>query len=100
VTGSGKTEVYLAAAAHFLATGGQALVLVPEINLTPQLEARIAYALPGRRMVTLHSRLAPGARARSWRAAATGEAELVLGTRLAVFAPCLALIVDEEHDPS
>ena len=103
VTGSGKTEVYLAAAAHLLAAGGQALVLVPEINLTPQLEGRIAQAFPGRRMVTLHSRLAPGARARNWRAAATGEAELVLGTRLAVFAPLprLALvIVDEEHDPS
>lgn len=103
VTGSGKTEVYLAAAAHVLAGGGQALVLVPEINLTPQLEGRIAQAFPGRRMVMLHSRLAAGERARNWRAAANGEAELVLGTRLAVFAPLprLALIVvDEEHDPS
>ena len=76
---------------------------MPEINLTPQLAQRIADALPGRRAVTLHSRLAAGERRRDWRRAAAGEADLVLGTRLAVFAPLprLALIVvDEEHDPS
>ncbi len=103
VTGSGKTEVYLAAAAAAIGAGRQVLVLVPEINLTPQFEARIARALPGRRVVTLHSRLAAGARRRAWRAAAAGEAELVLGTRLAVFAPLPRLglvVVDEEHDPS
>jgi len=103
VTGSGKTEVYLAAAAEHIAAGGQALILVPEINLTPQFEQRIAAALPGRRTVTLHSRLPAGERLRHWRAAAAGEADLVLGTRLAVFAPLprLALVVvDEEHDPS
>jgi len=103
VTGSGKTEVYLAAAAAAIAAGGQALLLVPEINLTPQLAQRIAAALPGRRTVMLHSRLAGGERARAWVAAAAGDADLVLGTRLAVFTPLprLALIVvDEEQDSS
>ncbi len=103
VTGSGKTEVYLAAAAACIAAGGQALLLVPEINLTPQFAQRIAAALPGRRAVTLHSRLAPGARRRHWRMASAGEVDLVLGTRLAVFAPMPRLgliVVDEEHDPS
>ena len=103
ITGSGKTEVYLAAAAAAIAAGGQVLLLVPEINLTPQLEARIAAALPSRRTVLLHSRLAAGVRRRAWLAAAAGEADLVLGTRLAAFTPLprLALIVvDEEQDPS
>ncbi len=103
VTGSGKTEVYLAAAAAAIAAGGQVLILVPEINLTPQFLQRIADTLPGRKTVTLHSRIPAGERLRHWRAAATGEADLVLGTRLAVFAPLprLALVVvDEEHDPS
>ena len=103
ITGSGKTEVYLAAAAACIAEGRQALLLVPEINLTPQLEARVARALPGRCAVTLHSRLPAGARRRAWRAAAAGEPDLVLGTRLAVFAPMPRLglvVVDEEHDPS
>ncbi len=103
VTGSGKTEVYLAAAAACLAAGRQALLLVPEINLTPQFAERIAGALPGHRTVTLHSRLAPAARRRHWQAAADGEVDVVLGTRLAVFAPMPRLgliIVDEEHDPS
>jgi primosomal protein N' (replication factor Y) (superfamily II helicase) len=103
VTGSGKTEVYLEVAAEFIAAGGQVLLLTPEINLTPQLEQRIAGALPGRRTATLHSGLAEGERRRNFRAAATGAADLVLGTRLSVFAPMprLALvIVDEEHDQS
>jgi len=103
VTGSGKTEVYLAAAAAAMATGGQTLLLVPEINLTPQLEQRIAAALPGRRTVTLHSRLAAGERRRAWAVAAEGHADLVLGTRLAVFAPLPRLsliVVDEEQDSS
>ncbi|HYR00667.1 MAG TPA: primosomal protein N' [Casimicrobiaceae bacterium] len=103
VTGSGKTEVYLAAAAECIGAGRQVLLLVPEINLTPQLEARIARTLPGRRVLTLHSRLPAGARRRAWRAAAAGEPDLVLGTRLAVFAPMPRLglvVVDEEHDPS
>ena len=103
VTGSGKTEVYLAAACECIAAGGQVLILVPEISLTPQFEQRIASALPSRKTVTLHSGLPAGERLRHWRAAAVGEADLVLGTRLAVFAPLprLALVVvDEEHDPS
>ncbi|HEY4957829.1 MAG TPA: primosomal protein N', partial [Caldimonas sp.] len=103
VTGSGKTEVYLRAAAHVLARGRQALVLVPEINLTPQLIARFTRRFAGKRIVALHSGLTPAQRLRSWLAAQLGDADLVLGTRLAVFAglPRLGLIVvDEEHDAS
>jgi primosomal protein N' (replication factor Y) (superfamily II helicase) len=106
-TGSGKTEVYLRAAEDALARGRQVLVLVPEINLTPQLEARFAERFAGgpqgRRIVSLHSALTPAQRLRNWLAAHLGRADLVLGTRLAVFAslPRLGLIVvDEEHDPS
>ncbi len=103
VTGSGKTEVYQRAAAQALKAGKQALVLVPEINLTPQLEARFAERFAGRCIVSLHSALTPAQRLRNWLAAHLGLADLVLGTRLAVFAsmPRLGLIVvDEEHDPS
>ena len=103
VTGSGKTEVYLRAAETALAQGKQALVLVPEINLTPQLEARFAARFPDHVMVSLHSGLTPAQRLRHWLLAHLGRADLVLGTRLAVFAsmPRLGLIVvDEEHDPS
>jgi primosomal protein N' (replication factor Y) len=103
VTGSGKTEVYLRAADAALQAGRQALVLVPEINLTPQLQARFAARFPGRQLVSLHSALTPAQRLRHWLLAHTGQADLVLGTRLAIFAslPRLGLIViDEEHDPS
>ncbi len=103
VTGSGKTEVDLHAAEAALQRGRQALVLVPEINLTPQLEARFAERFPGQVMVSLHSGLTPAQRLRHWLLAHLGRADLVLGTRLAVFAsmPRLGLIVvDEEHDPS
>ncbi|MBW7901916.1 MAG: primosomal protein N' [Rhodocyclaceae bacterium] len=103
VTGSGKTEVYLRLIADALEKGGQALVLVPEINLTPQLEARVAARFPEAGLVSLHSELTEAARLRNWQAAFSGQARIVLGTRLAVFAPLpdLALIVvDEEHDPS
>lgn len=102
-TGSGKTEVYLQAADAALQRGQQALVLVPEINLTPQLEARFAQRFTGRRIVSLHSALTPAQRLRHWLLAHLGLADLVLGTRLAVFTsmPRLGLIVvDEEHDPS
>lgn len=103
VTGSGKTEVYLHAAQDVLQRGQQVLVLVPEINLTPQLEARFVSRFPGQRMVSLHSALTAAQRLRNWLLAHMGHADLVLGTRLAVFAsmPRLGLIVvDEEHDPS
>ena len=109
VTGSGKTEVYLHALASLLDArpDAQALVLVPEINLTPQFEAafraRFAGTLAPDAIVTLHSGLAEGERARNWLAAHTGRARIVLGTRLAVLAslPTLALIVvDEEHEPA
>ncbi len=107
-TGSGKTEVYLRAAARVLAQdpAAQVLVMVPEINLTPQLEARFQarFAHLGReRVVALHSGLSPAQRLKSWLAAHAGHARLVLGTRMAVLAsmPKLRLlIVDEEHDPS
>ena len=103
VTGSGKTEVYLRAVARALAAGRQALVLVPEINLTPQLIDRFTRRFAGRRIVALHSGLTPAQRLRSWMAAQLGLADLVLGTRLAVFAPLPRLgivVVDEEHDAS
>ena len=103
VTGSGKTEVYLRCADRALQQGRQVLVLVPEINLTPQLEARFAERFAGRRLVSLHSGLTPAQRLRHWLLAHLGQADLVLGTRLAVLAslPRLGLIVvDEEHDPS
>jgi len=107
LTGSGKTEVYLRAAERALAAGQQVLVLVPEINLTPQLEARFAERFGSgpapRRIVSLHSGLTPVQRLKHWLAAHLGLADLVLGTRLAVFAPLPRLgliVVDEEHDPS
>ena len=94
-----------------LASGRQVLVLVPEINLTPQLEARFAERFASaldrsgrpRRIVSLHSGLTPAQRLKNWLAAHLGLADLVLGTRLAVFAPLPRLgliVVDEEHDPS
>ncbi len=106
-TGSGKTEVYLRATAKALAAKPQAqvLILVPEINLTPQLEERVAerFAPQGVSVVALHSGLPPAQRLKNWLAAHTGAARIVLGTRIGVLAsmPHLALIVvDEEHDPS
>ncbi|MDR1647214.1 MAG: primosomal protein N', partial [Zoogloeaceae bacterium] len=103
VTGSGKTEVYLRLIEAKLAAGRQCLLLTPEINLTPQLEARIRGRFPEAGVVMLHSDLAEAARERAWRAAASGAARVVAGTRLAVFAPLPDLgliVVDEEHDPS
>jgi len=105
VTGSGKTEVYLHAMAEVLASHArsQVLMLVPEINLTPQLQARIAARFPHLPLAVLHSGLADQERSLQWLAAHRGEARIVLGTRMAVMAslPHLALIVvDEEHDTS
>ncbi|WP_394005280.1 primosomal protein N' [Luteimonas sp. WGS1318] len=102
VTGSGKTEVYLQAIAHCLAQGRQALVLVPEIGLTPQTLARFRARL-GVPVHALHSGLADGERARVWAAALRGEARVVVGTRSAVFLPLPQaglIVVDEEHDGS
>ena len=102
-TGSGKTEVYLQLAEKALAAGGQALILTPEIHLTPQLEASFIRRFPQRRLCVLHSGLTDGERARRWLLALSGTADVVLGTRLAVFTPLprLRLIaVDEEHDDS
>ncbi|HEX9195224.1 MAG TPA: primosomal protein N' [Azonexus sp.] len=103
VTGSGKTEVYLRLIERMLAAEKQALLLVPEINLTPQLEGRVRARFPESMVVSLHSELAAAARERNWRAAFSGEAKIVLGTRLAIFTPLPRLgliVVDEEHDPS
>jgi len=103
VTGSGKTEVYLRLIERTLAAGQQVLLLVPEINLTPQLEARVAARFPQAGLVSLHSELTEAARTRNWRAALEGSARIVLGTRLAIFTPLPDLgliVVDEEHDAS
>jgi primosomal protein N' (replication factor Y) len=109
VTGSGKTEVYLQAAQALLqqaqaeGRAAQILILVPEINLTPQLEGNIRRRFPDTQVASLHSGLAEGERLRHWLAAHLGHASIILGTRLAVLAslPHLRLIViDEEHDPS
>ena len=104
-TGSGKTEVYLRSVATLLARepAAQALVMVPEINLTPQLETRFKARFGADAVVSLHSGMTNPQRLASWLAAHGGAARIVLGTRMAVFAsmPALRLIVvDEEHDPS
>jgi len=102
VTGSGKTEVYIRLLEAVQAAGGQALLLVPEIGLTPQLRQRLERRLSGR-LVTLHSGLTARERELAWQAAAQGRADLVLGTRSAVFVPLPRLrliLVDEEHDLS
>ncbi len=102
VTGSGKTEVYLRAIASALALGRRALVLVPEISLTPQLAARFRGRF-GDRVAVLHSGLSDAARADAWRRIARGQVDIALGARSAVFAPLADLgivVVDEEHDGS
>ncbi|AXK73384.1 primosomal protein N' [Lysobacter sp. TY2-98] len=102
ITGSGKTEVYLHAIADCLARGKQALVLVPEIGLTPQTLARFRARL-GVPVYALHSGLSDGERARTWAACLRGQARVVVGTRSAVFLPLPdagLIVVDEEHDGS
>jgi primosomal protein N' (replication factor Y) (superfamily II helicase) len=104
-TGSGKTEVYLQAVHKLLArdSQAQALVMVPEINLTPQLQERFVARFGSGNVVAMNSGMTNPQRLKSWLAAHTGAARIVLGTRMAVFAsmPQLKLvIVDEEHDPS
>jgi primosomal protein N' (replication factor Y) (superfamily II helicase) len=102
VTGSGKTEVYLRAAANALEQGRGAIVLVPEIALTPQIVGRFQERF-GETVAVLHSRLRPGERYEEWRRLRTGEARVCVGPRSAVFAPIERLgliVVDEEHDAS
>lgn len=103
VTGSGKTEVYLNWIDHCLKQGGQALVLLPEINLTPAALSLYEKRLSHLRVVVLHSNLAELPRTRNWFAAASGAADVVIATRLGVLTPLPKLkliVVDEEHDPS
>jgi primosomal protein N' (replication factor Y) len=103
VTGSGKTEVYLQAIATVLEAGKSALVLVPEIGLTPQLTDRFRARFGDAKVNVYHSQLSDGERFDTWRLMLTGESQVVIGTRSAVFAPLsnLGLIVmDEEHDNS
>ena len=102
VTGSGKTEVYLQVIARALEESGQVLVLVPEIALTPQLVERFERRFSAG-VVVMHSALSPGLRRDAWRAAHSGEARIVIGTRSAVFTSLKQLrliVVDEEHDAS
>jgi primosomal protein N' (replication factor Y) len=102
VTGSGKTEVYIAAVEAALARGRGAIVLVPEIGLAPQAVARFRARL-GDRVAVLHSALGEGERYDEWRRLRSGEASVCVGPRSAVFAPVAdlgLLVIDEEHDPS
>ena len=102
VTGSGKTEVYLRAAQEVLARGRQVMVLLPEISLTPQLEARFRARFPAP-VAVFHSALTDGDRRRAWLAMQRGEAAILLGTRSAVFTPMKSpglIVLDEEHDTS
>ena len=103
ITGSGKTEVYLRIIDQVLARGKQTLVLIPEISLTPQLEAVFRARFPTTHLVSLHSGLNDTERLSGWLQAQRGEAKIILGTRLAVFTPLPNLglvIVDEEQDAS
>ena len=102
VTGSGKTLVYLHAIARVIAAGGRAIVLVPEIALTPQTAARFEAAF-GDRVAVVHSALSERERFDAWQAAARGELDVVVGARSAVFAPLhdvRIIVVDEEHESS
>jgi len=103
ITGSGKTEVYLRLVAFQLLQGRQTLVLIPEISLTPQLEAVFRTRFPTTPLISLHSGLNTSERANGWLQALQGKAQIILGTRLAVFTPIPNLgliIVDEEQDSS
>jgi primosomal protein N' (replication factor Y) len=102
VTGSGKTAVYLSAMQSVLAEGRSAILLVPEIGLTPAAAANL-HNLFGDEVAILHSALSPGERADQWRRIRAGDARIVVGTRSAVFAPVrdpALIVVDEEHDSS
>lgn len=100
VTGSGKTEVYLHAISFALSQGKQAIYLVPEISLTPQVIANVVHRF-GEEVAVLHSGLSPGERARTWQRVLNGESRVVVGARSAVFAPTARLgliVMDEEHE--
>ncbi len=103
-TGSGKTAVFLNWLSSILSDeSAQVLVLVPEINLTPQLERRIKAYFPNKKMAVLHSGVSEKKRGIAWYEAMTGKAQIILGTRLAALTPMpnlRAIVVDEEHDPS
>jgi primosomal protein N' (replication factor Y) len=102
VTGSGKTEIYMRAVDHVMAQGRQVLMLVPEIALTPQTVRRFAARFPGR-VAVVHSKLTVGERYDTWRRARTGEIQVIVGARSALFAPLPdigLIILDEEHDDS
>jgi primosomal protein N' (replication factor Y) (superfamily II helicase) len=102
VTGSGKTEIYLRAVAETIASGRQAIVLVPEIGLTPQTVDRFAGRFPGQ-IALLHSKLSDGERFDEWQRIRRGECSIVVGPRSAVFSPFRQvglIVLDEEHDPS
>ncbi|RUL88516.1 replication restart helicase PriA [Tautonia sociabilis] len=99
VTGSGKTEVYLSAIERVVARGKEAIVLVPEISLTPQTIRRFRRRFD--RVAVLHSHLSDAERHRHWRAIASGEVQVVVGARSAIFAPARKLgliVIDEEHE--
>jgi len=105
VTGSGKTEVYIRLIEHAIKNGGTALVLVPEISLTPQTAARLMGRFPDKRIAILHSALTKSQRHQQWSLVADGKADIIIGARSAVFAPIpkdqlRIVIVDEEHDNS
>ena len=105
VTGSGKTEIYIQLIKHAIKDGGAAMVLVPEISLTPQTAARLMGRFPDKQIAILHSALTKSQRHQQWAMVANGEADIILGARSAVFAPVSIddlkiIIVDEEHDQS
>ncbi len=102
ITGSGKTEVYLSAIESVLAGGGSAIVLVPEISLTPQMVGRFRSRL-GDDVAVIHSRLSAGERFDQWRLALEGQVRVVVGARSALFVPLRdvrLVVIDEEHEPS
>lgn len=100
VNNSGKTEVYMRACQHALERGGQAIVLVPEISLTPQLIARFRHQF-GKKVAVYHSGLTDAERARNWQRLTNGDAQIAIGVRAAIFAPCphpTLIVIDEEHE--
>jgi len=103
ITGSGKTEVYMHLIEQYVKNNGQVLILVPEINLTPQLEDRFTSRFSSYLVISLHSQLTQKKRLENWKLAKNGTAQIIIGTRLSVFTPfknLRAIIMDEEQDLS